>query len=140
MGTAVCGERPATVSKAALLGAATEAERQDREVQLTNLRIAHEWCVRHPATIETGTAAWADALDDLRHRLSLPWSKVEAGDVAPWKTRRVAADTRSLPVEGARWVDEQLAARVDGSARRHDAYDRALTRTGRPSRGVTLAT
>ena len=34
--------------------------------------------------------------------------------MAPWKTRRVAADTRSLPVEGARWVDEQLAARVDG--------------------------
>ena len=34
--------------------------------------------------------------------------------MAPWKTRRVAADTRSLPLEGARWVDEQLAARVDG--------------------------
>ena len=34
--------------------------------------------------------------------------------MAPWKTRRVAADTRSLPLEGAWWVDEQLAARVDG--------------------------
>ena len=34
--------------------------------------------------------------------------------MAPYKTRRVAADTRSLPFEGARWVDEQLAARVDG--------------------------
>ncbi len=34
--------------------------------------------------------------------------------MAPWKTRRVAADTRSLPFEAARWVDEQLAARVDG--------------------------
>ena len=34
--------------------------------------------------------------------------------MAPWKTRRVADDTRSLPFEAARWVDEQLAARVDG--------------------------
>ena len=34
--------------------------------------------------------------------------------MAPWKTRRVAAETRSLPLEGARWVDEQLAARIDG--------------------------
>ena len=54
----------------------------------------------------------ADALD-LRHRLPRLWALVEAGAVAPWKTRRVAADTRSLPFEGARWVDEQLAARVD---------------------------
>ena len=34
--------------------------------------------------------------------------------MAPYRTRRVAADTRSLPFEGARWVDEQLAARVNG--------------------------
>jgi hypothetical protein len=34
--------------------------------------------------------------------------------VAPWKARRVAEDTRSLPLEAARWVDERLAARVDG--------------------------
>ena len=40
--------------------------------------------------------------------------KVEALEVAPYKTRRVADDTRSLPFEAARWVDEQLAARVDG--------------------------
>ena len=55
----------------------------------------------------------ADALD-LRHRLPRLWALVEDLAVAPWKTRRVAADTRSLPFEGARWVDEQLAARVDG--------------------------
>ena len=128
-------------------------------VQLTKLRIAYEWCVRHPATVESGTATWgdaglpglsdcdaslggdgtpgvaafvaeelgaamgistqsamglmADALD-LRHRFPRLWAKVEAGEVAPWKTRRVAADTRSLPFEAARWVDEQLANRVDG--------------------------
>ena len=34
--------------------------------------------------------------------------------MAPYKTRRVAADTRSLPFEAARWVDEQLAARLNG--------------------------
>jgi hypothetical protein len=55
----------------------------------------------------------ADALD-LRHRLPRLWALVEDLAVAPWKIRRVAADTRSLPAEGARWVDEQLAARVDG--------------------------
>ena len=143
----------------ALLAAASEAERRDREVQLTKLRIAYEWCVRHPATAETGTATWgdaglpglgdcdaslggdgtpevapfvaeelgaamgvstqsamslmADALD-LRHRFPLLWAQVEDWHVAPYKTRRVAEDARSLPFEAARWVDEELAARVNG--------------------------
>ena len=142
-----------------LLAAASEAERLDRMVQHRKLRVAYEWCVRHPATPETGTATWgdaglpgltdcdaslggdgspavaafaaeelgaamgvstqsamslmADALD-MRHRIPQLWANVESGVVAPWKSRRVAADTRSLPFEGARWVDEQLAARVDG--------------------------
>ena len=34
--------------------------------------------------------------------------------MAPYKTRRVADDARSLPFEAARWVDEELAARVNG--------------------------
>ena len=55
----------------------------------------------------------ADALD-LRHRLPQLWAKVEACQVAPYKTRRVADDTRSLPYEAARWLDEELAARVNG--------------------------
>ncbi|RYP82376.1 hypothetical protein EKO23_21850 [Nocardioides guangzhouensis] len=55
----------------------------------------------------------ADALD-LRHRFPLLWAKVEALAVAPWKARRVATDTRSLPLEAARWVDTELAQRVDG--------------------------
>ena len=62
---------------------------------------------------QSAMALMADALD-LRHRLPRLWARVEALAVAPWKTRRVAADTRSLPLEGARWVDEQLAARIDG--------------------------
>ena len=62
---------------------------------------------------QSAMSLMADALD-LRHRLPRLWALVEDRAVAPWKTRRVAADTRSLPFEGARWVDEQLAARVDG--------------------------
>ncbi len=34
--------------------------------------------------------------------------------MAPWKARRVATDTRSLPLDGARWVDAQLADRANG--------------------------
>ena len=44
-----------------LLGAAAEAERLDRLIQLRKLRIAYGWCVRHPATAEIGTATWGDA-------------------------------------------------------------------------------
>jgi len=44
----------------ALLAAASAAERADRVVQLTKLRIADEWCVRHPATTDAGTATWGD--------------------------------------------------------------------------------
>ena len=63
---------------------------------------------------QSAMSLMADALD-LRHRLPRLWAQGRGpGEVAPWKTRRVAADTRSLPFEGARWVDEQLAARVDG--------------------------
>ena len=144
---------------AGLLAAAAEAERLDRMVQRRKLRIAYQWCVRHPATPESGAATWgdaglpglsdcdaslggdgtpgvapftaeelgaalgvstqsamalmADALD-LRHRLPRLWARVESLAVAPWKTRRVAAETRALPLEGARWVDEQLATRLDG--------------------------
>ena len=58
-------------------------------------------------------AFMADALD-LRHRPRKLWEKVETLEVAPYKARRVADDTRSLPLEGARWVDEQLTARVNG--------------------------
>ena len=45
---------------------------------------------------QSAMSLMADALD-LRHRLPRLWAQVEALAVAPWKTRRVAADTRSLP-------------------------------------------
>jgi hypothetical protein len=62
---------------------------------------------------QSAMALIADTLD-LHHRLPRLWHQVQALAIAPWKARRVATDTRSLPREGARWVDEQLATRVTG--------------------------
>ncbi|HYJ28014.1 MAG TPA: HNH endonuclease signature motif containing protein [Nocardioides sp.] len=53
----------------------------------------------------------ADALD-LHHRLPLLWDQTRAHLVPAWKARRVAARTRPLSVEAARWVDRQIAGRV----------------------------
>ncbi len=50
----------------------------------------------------------ADALD-LHHRLPLLWDQTRAELVPAWKARRVAARTRHLSVEAARWVDRQVA-------------------------------
>ena len=44
-----------------LLAPPPKRERRDRLVQLQKLRIAYQWCVRHPATSESGTATWGDA-------------------------------------------------------------------------------
>ena len=74
--------------------------------------VAEELGAAMGVSTQSAMSLMADALD-LRHRLPLLWAKVEVGEVAPYKTRRVAADTRSLPF-AARWVDEQLAARVNG--------------------------
>ena len=75
--------------------------------------VAEELGAAMGISTQSAMSLMADALD-LRHRLPQLWEKVEALEVAPYKTRRVADDTRSLPLEGARWVDEQLAHRVDG--------------------------
>ncbi len=75
--------------------------------------VAEELGAALGVSTRSAMALMADALD-LRHRLPRLWTRVESLAVAPWKTRRVAADTRSLPLAGARWVDAQLAARVDG--------------------------
>ena len=61
-----------------------------------------------------GARLIADALD-LRHRLPLLWKRVRRLQVPPWQARRVAQQTHTLPLVGARWVDQRLAARTDGS-------------------------
>jgi len=46
---------------------------------------------------------------ELRHRLLRLWAAVVEGDCLAWRARRVAAMTITLPVEGAEFVDRQLA-------------------------------
>ena len=59
-------------------------------------------------------SAWAlvgDALE-LAHRLKRTWKLVRAGKVPLWKARRLAQLTTMLPLEGAEFVDRQLAGFV----------------------------
>ena len=74
--------------------------------------VAEELGAAMGISTQSAMALMADALD-LRHRLPQLWSKVEAGEVAPEDPPR--RHRHPLPAaRGARWVDEQLAARVDG--------------------------
>ncbi|NPC98915.1 HNH endonuclease signature motif containing protein [Nocardioides sp. zg-DK7169] len=52
-----------------------------------------------------------DALE-LAHRLKRTWKLVRAGEVPLWRARRLAQLTATLPVEGADFVDRQLAGFV----------------------------
>ena len=52
-----------------------------------------------------------DALE-LAHRLKRTWKLVRAGKVPLWKARRLAQLTTALPLDGAEFVDRQLAAFV----------------------------
>ncbi|WP_166139812.1 DUF222 domain-containing protein [Nocardioides ochotonae] len=52
-----------------------------------------------------------DALE-LAHRLKRTWRLVRAGRVPLWKARRLAQLTTGLPLDGAEFVDRQLAAFV----------------------------
>ena len=61
-----------------------------------------------------GSQLVGDVLD-LRHRLPLTWKRTQALSIPAWRARRVAQQTHTLPLAGARWVDEQLAARTDGA-------------------------
>ena len=61
-----------------------------------------------------GAQLIGDALD-LRHRLPQLWKRVQRLEVPAWQARRVAQQTHALPLAGARWVDQRLAARTDGS-------------------------
>jgi len=59
----------------------------------------------------SATSLLADTLD-LHHRLPRLLDQVTALLVQVWKARRVAAATRSLSYDGARWVDGQLGGKV----------------------------
>ena len=75
--------------------------------------VAEELGAAMGVSTQSAMSLMAHALD-LRHRFPLLHAKVENLEVAPWKTRQVAEATRSLPFDAARWMDQELAARVDG--------------------------
>jgi hypothetical protein len=72
-----------------------------------------EFCASELATAlhistDTGSALIAQALE-LAHRLPRVWARVRAGDLPPWRARRIADHTICLPVEGAEYVDRHVA-------------------------------
>ena len=75
---------------------------------------AEPLAVRLRITPAAAAALVGDALD-LVHRHPRLWRQVQALRVPAWQARRVAQQTRRLPLPSARWVDEQLAARADGA-------------------------
>ncbi|MBF4762871.1 hypothetical protein ISU07_07005 [Nocardioides islandensis] len=73
---------------------------------------AEPLAVRLRITPGAAAALIGDALD-LVHRHPRLWDKVQTLRVPAWQARRVAQQTRRLPLPSARWVDQQLAARSD---------------------------
>ena len=63
-------------------------------------------------TTHSAMSLLADVLD-LQHRLPALWAGVQDLAVAAWKARRVATQTRDLPLPAARWIDAKLAGRLD---------------------------
>ncbi|NPC95357.1 DUF222 domain-containing protein [Nocardioides sp. zg-DK7169] len=60
---------------------------------------------------DSARALVGDALE-LAHRLKRTWKLVRAGVVPVWKGRRLAQLTTTLPLDGAEFVDRQLAGVV----------------------------
>jgi hypothetical protein len=72
-----------------------------------------EFCIAEFATAigtttESGRRYLGHALE-LRYRLNKLWARVVAGDLAAWKARRVAEQTRWLTPEAATYVDKHVA-------------------------------
>jgi hypothetical protein len=72
-----------------------------------------EFCVADFAlaiglTTDAGRTYLGDAVE-IHHRLPRLWARVIAGQVAVWRARRIAAQTKSLPAKGADHVDRHLA-------------------------------
>jgi len=59
-------------------------------------------------TAGSGRHLFAHALE-LAHRLPRVWARVQAGDLAPWRARRIADETLTLSPEAAGWVDVAVA-------------------------------
>ena len=58
---------------------------------------------------DAGRRYLGDALETF-HRLTRVWDRVQSGTLPAWRARRIAAATRTLPAEGAEFVDRHVAA------------------------------
>ena len=72
-----------------------------------------EFCISELAaalhiSTDAGRCLIADALE-LAHRLPRVWARVTAGDLPPWRARRIATSTFCLPPVGADYVDRHVA-------------------------------
>jgi hypothetical protein len=72
-----------------------------------------EFCVAEFAaalhiSTDAGRCLISDAIE-LAHRLPRVWARVKAGDLPPWRARRIASSTFCLPPEGAEYVDRHVA-------------------------------
>jgi hypothetical protein len=67
---------------------------------------------------------------ELAHRLPRIWARVRAGDLAPWRARRIAEETLCLSAEAAGFVDQQLApfAHRTGPAQTQRLVEEAIAR------------
>ena len=66
-----------------------------------------EFALAIGVSTDSGRAYLGDAVE-LAYRLPRIWERVVAGQVPTWKARKVAAATRSLPLDGAAFVDTAL--------------------------------
>jgi hypothetical protein len=69
---------------------------------------AHELAVALHISTDAGSSLIAEALE-LAHRLPRVWARTKAGDLPPWRARRIADHTICLPPEGAEYVDRHVA-------------------------------
>src|SRR3954452_716162 len=68
-----------------------------------------ELAVALGVTTDSGRAFLGLAME-LRYRLPKVWKRVTAGDLAPWRARKVAEQTLTLSMEAAAFVDAHVAA------------------------------
>ncbi|GAA1128925.1 DUF222 domain-containing protein [Nocardioides aquiterrae] len=66
-----------------------------------------EFALAIGVSTDSGRLYLGDAVE-LKYRLPRIWAKVTAGVVPVWKARKVAQATRSLPIDGAAFVDRAL--------------------------------
>jgi hypothetical protein len=68
-----------------------------------------EFAVALGMSTDSGRRLIADAVE-LKYRLPRVWARVQAGDLASWKGRRIAQATLGLSREAVAFVDAQVAA------------------------------